>query len=467
LRTPQHGESGRGRRRGPRAEGAAEPSHKATGLPARRFAVALIEAVLQRGMTLDEALAAPTPSRDLAMLEARDRAFARLIASTVVRHLGVLEQVLGHFLQKPLPKDAGRARSILLAASAQLLFIATPAHAVINLAVEQCRRDRLARRFDKLANAVLRRVAAEGPAIRDSLDAPRLDIPAWLWRRWSAAYGEPIARRIAEASLREAPLDVTVKDDAAGWAERLHGHVVSGASIRLLEPGRIEELPGYEDGAWWVQDAAAALPARLLGSVRGLRVADLCAAPGGKTAQLASAGAMVTAVDASAKRLAVLRENVRRLRIETEVEVVEADVASWSPARRFDAILLDAPCTATGTLRRHPDILRLKHEEDVSRLAALQARLLRRAADLVAPGGTLIYCTCSLQPEEGEQQVERFLEDHRDYARAAIDPAELGGAADWISPAGDLRTLPHHLRLEHPDLSGMDGFYAARLKRAP
>lgn len=466
MRKPQPGSADRNARtkRNPTSK-EHERRQTRAGLGARRLAVSLIEAVLDRRTTLDDVLADMAQREIATALEPRDRAFARLIATTVLRRLGSLDHVLGSFLDKPLPKEASRVRVILLAAAAQLLCIGTPAHAAIDLAVEQCRRDRHARRFDKLANAVLRRVASEGAAIIGRLDAPRIDVPDWLWRRWSRAYGDATARRIAEASLREAPLDLSVKSDAAGWAEKLGGRVLQTGSVRLVAGGRIEDLAGYQDGQWWVQDAAAALPARLLGAVAGLRVADLCAAPGGKTAQLASAGARVVAVDVSAGRLQVLRENVTRLRLADRVDIIEADIETWAPADRFDAILLDAPCTATGTLRRHPDILRLKIDEDVTRLAATQARLLARAANLLLPGGTLVYCTCSLQPDEGERQIDRFLEQRKDFERIHVRAEEIGGAQDWIAPTGDLRTLPFQLALEPPALSGIDGFYAARLRR--
>jgi 16S rRNA (cytosine967-C5)-methyltransferase len=432
-----------------------------SGLPARRFAVALIESVVGKGTTLDEAL----NDTDPAHLEPRDRAFARLLATTVLRRFGTLDAVLGKFLEKPLPTDAQRARLILHVASAQLLLLGTPPHAAINLAVEHCRRDRLARRFDKLANAVLRRVASKGPAILAELDTPRTDIPEWLWQRWSATYGEATTRRIAEASLREAALDISVKDDAMGWAEKLGGHLLPTGSIRLAHAGRIEELPGYADGGWWVQDAAAALPARLLGKVEGLAIADLCAAPGGKTAQLAAARAHVTAVDSSSHRLTVLQENLARLSLGDSVSIVQADLETWTCAGQFDAVLLDAPCTATGTLRRHPDILHLKRTEDVTRLAALQRRLLARAVDVLKPGGTLVYCTCSLEPEECEQQIEPLLATKQDLMREPVRAVEIGGLDACISSAGDLRTLPFHLALEPPQIAGMDGFYAARLRR--
>jgi 16S rRNA (cytosine967-C5)-methyltransferase len=327
--------------------------------------------------------------------------------------------------------------------------------------VEQARKDHHARRYDRLVNALLRRVAREGAAVLASHDAVRLDIPAWLFERWVSSYGEVDAHQIAEASLTEAALDLSVKTDADAWAERLGGIVLPTGSVRLAAGGRVEDLDGYAEGAWWVQDAAAALPARLLGPVAGRSVADLCAAPGGKTAELAAAGAVVTAVDLKETRLARLVANLERLHL--KADIVGADAATWEPGRTFDAVLLDAPCTATGTIRRHPDILRLKRPDDVAALAALQQRLLDNALRLVKVGGTLVYGTCSLEPEEGPRQIERLLACESRLARAPIAPGEAGVAADWITPEGDLRTLPFHLPSERKELAGLDGFYAARL----
>jgi 16S rRNA (cytosine967-C5)-methyltransferase len=398
-----------------------------------------------------------------AALEARDRALARAVASTVLRRQGELEHVLGAFLERPLPRDQGRLWPILLTGAAQLVCLDMPAHAVVDLAVETTRRDRGAHRFAKLVNAVLRRVAERGPQLLAAQDRVRLNIPDWLWQRWSAAYGPHAARLSAEASLREAPLDISPKSDAPAWAERLGGRLLSTGSIRLTPHGRIDDLPGYAEGAWWVQDAGAALVARAAGDVAGRSVADLCAAPGGKTAALAVAGAQVTAVDLSVARLERLRENLKRLSL--AVDVVEADVAAWSPGRTFDAVLLDAPCTATGTIRRHPDILRLKRPDDVARMADLQERMLAHAATLVRPGGLLIYSTCSLEPEEAERQIAAFLPAHPDFQRLPIEATEIGAEPAWIAADGDLRTLPFHLTLEPASLSGIDGFYAARLRR--
>lgn len=397
-------------------------------------------------------------------IESRDRALARLIVLTVLRRKGEFEAVIQSFIEKPLPRDTGALRSILLVAAAQLLALDTPPHAAISLAVDQTRLDRKARRFDKLTNAVLRRVAASGNDILATLDPVGLNVPAWLRERWASAYGPGLARDIAAASLREAALDLSVKADPAAWAGRLGGIVLPTGSVRLLRTGRIEDLEGFADGAWWVQDAAAALPARLLGPVAGRAVADLCAAPGGKTAELAAAGARVTAVDRSPARLARLTQNLERLAL--DADVTAADVLAWEPGRTFDAVLLDAPCSATGTIRRHPDILHLKRKDDLAERASLQRRLLDKAASLVKPGGRLVYCVCSLEPEEGPEMIARFLAEEADgVERVPVVSSEAGIDAAWITPEGDLRTLPSHLAQADPALSGMDGFYAARLRK--
>jgi 16S rRNA (cytosine967-C5)-methyltransferase len=422
--------------------------------------VRLLTNVLGDGHAFDSAVAKEFQTSGL---EPRDRALARLISATVLRRLGELEAVLNSYLEKPLPKQKGALWPILLSGAAQLLFLETPPHAAVGLAVDQVRKDRHAARYDKLANALLRRVAREGVTTLQAKGGLALNVPPWLLQRWTKAYGAETARRIAEASLAEAPLDLTVKDAPEVWAERLGGRVLPTGTVRLPAGGRIEDLAGYADGAWWVQDAAAALPMRLLGDVAGKSVVDICAAPGGKTAQLAAAGADVIAVDVSGGRLKRLAANLERLQL--KAELVEADAAAWAPQRTFDAVLLDAPCTATGTIRRHPDILRLKRPNDVAALADVQTSLLDNAAKLVATGGTLIYCTCSLEPEEGAQQVERFLARNAQFARAPIAAGVAGIAPEWLTPDGDLRTLPFHSAGDTPQLSGMDGFYAARLIR--
>jgi 16S rRNA (cytosine967-C5)-methyltransferase len=440
----------------------------ADGLAARDVAASALFSVFVEKRAFDDVFAKVSEARSLAP---RDRGFARLIAATVLRHRGSLNAVIRSFLDKPLPENQGRLEPILLCAAAQLLFLRTPPHAAISLAVDQCRVDSAARRFDKLANAVLRRVSVEGDAVLAELDVVKLNVPSWLLARWQNTYGHEVAREIALASLTEAPLDLSIHGDVNAWAETLGGSVLPTGSIRLNASGRIEDLPGYDDGAWWVQDAAAALPVKLFGDLRGKQVADLCAAPGGKTAQLAAGGARVTSVDKSPGRLNRLKGNLARLGLDAETAV--ADASAFDPGRQYDAVLIDAPCTATGTIRRHPDILHLKRDDDVAALAAVQAPILARAATLVEPGGTLVYCTCSLEPAEGRDQVAKFLAVHPEFSRSPVTPADLVGPGSvghdvvkaWISDEGDLRTLPHHLSDLPFGQTGMDGFFAARLIR--
>lgn len=431
------------------------------GWAARDTAARILQKIRVKHQPLDEALSL-LDSAD-APHAANDRAFTRAIVSTVLRRKGQIDDALARFVSAPLPDSRGTLDDILLVAGAQLLFMDTPAHAVINIAVDQARRDRGARRFAALVNAVLRRVAAASSEIVADQDAARLNTPDWLWDRWAANYGEDAAHAIAAQHMLEPPLDLSVKSDPNGWALRLGGVALPTGSVRLAGRGRIEALDGYDEGEWWVQDAAAALPARVLGNITGQRVADLCAAPGGKTAQLALAGAKVTAVDQSPKRLKRLRENLSRLGL--EAEAVAADATAWQPDEPFDAVLLDAPCTATGTIRRHPDIAHLKRPADLEKLSALQTRLLDNAVTLLRPGGCLVYCTCSLEPEEGINQIEHLPEKHPAIRLEPIDTTRLGAPDAWLRPPGVIRTLPHQMPADEPALSGIDGFFIAKLQK--
>jgi len=435
------------------------------GLPVRRAAAELLAAVLQKKQPLDDILGRSLDGGFMFDLPARDRAFTRAIVAASLRRKGQLDDVLGTFLERGMPDRSGTLYPILLSGAAQLIFLETPPHAAIDLAVRLAQYDPRATRYAKLVNAVLRRVAVEGKAIASRLDAAKINTPDWLWSRWVSYWGKDRARKIAEAHLVEPPLDLSVQGDAALWAETLSGRVLpTGSSVRLLPKGRIEALPGFDEGAWWVQDVGASLPAKLLGDVAGKRVADLCAAPGGKTAQLALAGASVTAVDSSKTRLSLLGDNLARLGL--TAETVHADASTWQTDETFDAVLLDAPCSSTGTIRRHPDIPYIKAPKDISELAALQARLLDNAAKLLKPGGRLVYSTCSLEPEEGEAQIAALMTRNADLGLAPVAADELSGQAEWIEPSGCLRTFPYDLALDTPEWSGMDGFFAARLVRA-
>jgi 16S rRNA (cytosine967-C5)-methyltransferase len=434
------------------------------GLPARRMAVRVLTSVLVDGHPLDEVLERLNAGV-LASFAERDRGFVRAIASTTLRRLGQIDAALAAFMDKPLPKGAGPAREILRTAAAQLLFMDGKPHAVIDLAVRLAAEDRRARAFKAVVNAVLRRVAEEGPAVIAGQDAAALDVPAWLWRRWSDRYGEATTRAIAAMHLEEPALDLTVKADPGRWAEALGGRVLPNGSVRIPAGGRIEAHEGFAAGDWWIQDAAASLPARLLGDVAGKRVLDLCAAPGGKTAQLAAAGAIVTAVDRSPQRIARLEGNLARLGL--AATTVVADALDFTADDPYDAILLDAPCTATGTIRRHPDIPWLKSPDAIADMAAAQGRLLRHAVDLLAPGGRLVYCTCSLEPEEGEEQIARLIANGAPVERVAIDPATIGAPAEAAAADGDLRTLPCHWPAREPRMGGLDGFFISVLINCP
>lgn len=435
------------------------------GLAARRIAADILDGVLHRHRTLDDQLEGTGAHPGLKSLSDRDRALMRRLVATILRRLGTLGHLLSRLLDRGVPTDAPRAQSALLIGAAQILWMDVPDHAAVDLSVRLVQSDRRAARYAGLVNAVLRRCAREGKVLADDVRSQTLDVPPWLLARWVAHYGEADAHAMAAALSHEPSLDLTVKSDASQWASRLHGEVLPTGTVRTLLHGPVTMLPGFSEGKWWVQDAAAALPARLFGDIAGKSIADLCAAPGGKTAQLAHAGARVTAVDRSPARMTRLRDNLARLSL--EAETVVADALEWpGPAASFDGVLVDAPCTSTGTIRRHPDVAWLRQEADIAPLAVLQKRLLQRAVMLLKPGGTLVYCTCSLEPEEGEAAIGALLATEPGLRRAPIAAAEVAGLAEIVTAEGDLRTLPCHLPHADPRLAGLDGFYVARLVKA-
>ncbi|PHY19373.1 RsmB/NOP family class I SAM-dependent RNA methyltransferase [Caulobacter sp. BP25] len=419
------------------------------GLPAREAALTLIDAALSRRGGLDEAASA----NGFRFLEPRERAFARALAMAVLRHLGPIDRALAARLQKAPPD---RVMHLLRLGAAQAFHLEVPAFAAVATSVELAGANKTSRPFKGLVNAVLRGLLRDAPPSND----PTLLAPPWLYSRWVAAFGEATAREIAGQIALEPATDLSLKPDAdsAALAQALEGEILPGGSLRLRRKGDVAAWPSFEDGTWWVQDAAAAIPARLLDVKAGEAVLDLCAAPGGKTLQLAAAGADVVALDRSAARLKRLEENLVRTGL--TAEVVAADGAAWDDERTFDAILLDAPCSATGTFRRHPDVLWAARPGDVASLAGVQARILDSAADRLKPGGRLVYCVCSLEPEEGEAQVEAFLARRPDMALDPIAPGEGGAPEASLTPRGTLRLLPHQLD------GGQDGFFAARFRKA-
>jgi 16S rRNA (cytosine967-C5)-methyltransferase len=429
-------------------------------LLARQVALTLLETVLSRKVPLDQAL---DDSRDLPMLSPRDRGFVRMVVSTTLRRLGQIDDLIYQAGdRRPLPQPL-LLHHLLRMGVAQILFMNVPDHAAVNTAVEIAEL-RGMQRQKGFVNAILRRITREGQEWLSRQDESRLNIPEWLLKSWVDDYGLRTAAEIGLANLGEAALDITVKIPAERdyWAQALEATILPTGSLRREPGGSVIELPGFEDGVWWVQDSSAALPAKLFGDLNGVHVIDLCAAPGGKTAQLAAAGASVLALDRSAKRLKRLEENMIRLNLEDQVKCETADAAVWLPRDPVMAILLDAPCTATGTIRRHPDVMALKGPQDQNNLADLQARMLDNAVLMLAPGGILIYCTCSLQKAEGERQIEAFLARNKGkMARKPISAAEIGGLDGAITPDGDVRVLPGEMAA----YGGSDGFYIARLVR--
>ena len=429
-----------------------------TGLAPREAAAAVLGQVLSGGSILDDVLR--TEPR-LARLDARDRAFARNLAATVLRRLGQIDSIIRSCLDRPLPRSGEGARMALRLGLCQILFLDIPTHAAVDTSVALARRHGL-EKFSGVVNAILRRVTRGN---RDRLLARHpalLNVPDWLRRSWTAAYGEEATAEIAAAHLASPPLDLTVRNDPAVWAERLGGEHLWADSVRIRSGGAVSELDGYVDGAWWVQDVAATLPVRLLAQnvAPGARVLDMCAAPGGKTAQLVAAGFDVTAVDMSSRRLKLVAENLARLGL--SAQLVAADATDWTVPRPFDAVLVDAPCSATGTIRRHPDIPLARTRADVERLARVQARLLEAASALAAPGGVIVYSVCSLEVEEGHGVVEAACDEGAGLGRDPVGRAELEGLPVRISEVGDTRTLP----CDMAERGGMDGFFISRLRKA-
>ena len=429
----------------------------AAGVPARAAAQAILSAVLRKRRPLDAAQDEVLAESKLAP---RDAGFARAIAGETLRRFGQLDALLRECLHKPLaPHRTGPTLEILLTGACELLFLGVPAHAAVDAANRLAARDSKAVHFKALINATLRRLARDGRAMLDAQDAARLNTPDWLWARWCERFGEETARAFACAHTLPAPLDILTTRTGFDAARLPRAMALPGGVLRLADAGRVDILCGFSEGEWWVQDFAAGLPARLLGDVHDRTVIDLCAAPGGKTAQLASMGAHVIAVEREASRIPRLKENLERLKL--SVELVEADVRDYAPETRAPFVLLDAPCSATGTIRRHPELPCIKSASDVLSCVQTSSELLDAASDMVADGGTLVFAVCSLEREEGEEQAADFLRRHAEFRRDPISAAEVFDQAELVSVDGDLRTLPCHFA----GLGGMDGFYAARFKR--
>jgi 16S rRNA (cytosine967-C5)-methyltransferase len=443
-------------------EGRGRQSEQCPGLAARLAAAAILNDIVARSHPLDQCFSGTAILSRLGGLEPRDIALARSIVTVALRRLGTIRAALAALLQTGLPRQAAHLEWTLIAASAQILFLDVPDHAAVDLAVRMARLEAKDAPYASLVNGVLHNLIHAREKILRESDPLDHDTPEWLAERWRNTYGAAGAHAIASAHRYEPTLDLTVLSDPLIWAERLGATVLPTGSLRLRTYVPVTELPGFAEGHWFVQDAAAALPARLLGVGPGSKVADFCAAPGGKAAQIAAAGAEVTAIDRSAERLKKLAANFARLKL--RASIVVADVVNFRMGP-FDAILVDAPCLATGTIRRHPDIAWIKKPRDILALTALQTRLLDKAVELVKPGGMIVYCTCSLEPEENEIQIAALLRRNPGVMRLPIEPSEVGDLPEVLNENGELRTLPSHLAAAEPRLSGLDGFFAARLLR--
>jgi 16S rRNA (cytosine967-C5)-methyltransferase len=440
--------------------GTADVTPDAAGLASRQAAAKLLAAVVDAGTPLDGMTDAHHGHPQYRALDERDRALVRAILNSALRRRGSIEAILAARIDRPLPANARTLAHVLHVALAQILFLDIPDSAAVDLAVEHAKADPRTARFAGLVNAVLRGVARDKQAALDAVAGAR-NAPDWFVRRLEAAYGKHEAETILAAYLLEPTIDFTVKSDEPEWAERFGGVVLPSGSVRVERlDGPVTALPGFEDGQWWVQDAAAALPARLMGDIAGKKVADLCAAPGGKTAQLSLAGADVTAFDISANRLKRLEQNLARLGLPARTAV--GDIAKYEGEALFDAVLLDAPCSSTGTVRRHPDVLWTKSEADIVKLAGVQRALLDEALRLTRPGGTIVFSNCSLDPLEGEELVTAFLAQTPNVALDPIGADEIAGIGEFVTPEGYLRTTPAGLAMATPELSGLDGFFAAR-----
>lgn len=433
------------------------------GLQSRQTAARLLGAVIEKKTSLDGLTDNEHGHPHYLALASRDRALVRAILGAALRHRGDIEAAINRLLDRPLPQGAKALQHVLHVAAAQILYLDVPDHAAINLAVVAAKENPQLKRFSGLVNAVLRRLSKEADTIRAESE-PFANAPQWFSNMLVDVYGEKKAKAILAIQQYEPPLDLTVKADPEMWAARLDGYVLPNGSIRLAKlAAPLTELPGFVKGAWWVQDVAASLPARLMGNIKGQRVADLCSAPGGKTAQLALTGANVTAVDLSANRLKRLGHNMVRLGFTVDTWV--GDLREMAPAHPFDAVLLDAPCSSTGTIRRHPDILWTKNEDDIHKLASLQTDFLNHAIRLTRRGGLIVFSNCSLAPAEGENLVNQLLGTSKDVELLPVMPNEMPGLEHLITPEGFLRTTPADLPHDNPRLAGMDGFFVARLKR--
>ena len=440
-------------------QSAKDTSPASETLSSRVIAHNLLMMVLERGQALDNIL-----ERDEKFLElsTRDKAFVRMLVATTLRRTGQLDDMIKKASGRDDAPTPPALHHLLRMAATQIVFMNVPDYAVVDTAVAMSEELNLGR-SKGFVNAVLRRITENHHEWITKQDEARLNTPQWLMQSWIEDYELRVAAEIAQANLSEAPLDISLKNpsEMEHWAEELDATILPTGTLRTKPKGAIQNLPGFKDGMWWVQDASASLPAQLFGDIAGANVLDMCAAPGGKTAQLLTMGASVTALDRSSARLKRLEENLKRLRLKGDCRLELADASEWHSAEKFEYILLDAPCSATGTIRRHPDVMYLKKPLDVERLVDVQRRLLNNALNMLVPGGVLIYCTCSLQKTEGENQIDTILSEHTNVRRLPLSSLDVGGLDIIVNEQGDIRVLPFHMAVH----GGMDGFYISRLQK--
>lgn len=426
----------------------------ANNIKSREIAFLVIKKVLDEGATLEGAT--DRFSKDISP---KDRGFIRHLTTTAIRRLGQLDKIINHCTKTKLGNTQMAIRHVLRLGIAQLLFSEVPSHAAVNTSVDLVGKN-VSKKLHYLkntVNAVLRKVDRERDEQLKKFSNTRLNFPKWLLDSWDQRYGQACVKEMLALMLEQAPLDISLKPDLdpQEWANRLKGKGVPGGGVRLSNAGKVTEIEGYSEGKWWVQDMAARIPAGLLGAGPGDRVLDLCAAPGGKTAQSAAKGSLVTAVDFSKGRLKRLSENMARLNFKPDV--IESDVLDFVTREKYDYILLDAPCSSTGTIRRHPEILHSRKASDVIEMAKIQTKMLDHAESLLKEGGILIYCVCSMEQEEGPDQIKALLERHGSLKRKEIIKEEMPGLEQAILETGDVQTLPHYIE------GGMDGFFISRL----
>lgn len=445
--------------RGGKPKKAGKP--KVPGLAARQAALALLSAVFDEKRLFEHAVSETGGLKPYLSLDERDRSLARAIAIVVFRHKMTIDAAIKRCLERPLAKRQKMAARILQTAAAQIAFLDIPDHAAVSVSTELATGFPETAPLKGLINAVCHRMIRE----KETLFArsEKGGAPKWLFNALSGAWGEDAAWAINAAHVKGAPVDLTFRANIPAALRDLKSETLPGGSLRLFETGRIEELPGFSDGYFWVQDAAAALPVSLLGDLSGQTALDLCAAPGGKTLQLIASGAKVTAVDRSEDRLARLHENLARMKL--SATVTAADLDEYEPEGQFDLVLLDAPCSATGTIRRHPDLMWSKSPAGIEALVAIQSSFLKRAAAFVKPGGRLLYCTCSLLPAEGEEQAEGFLAENPSFVREAFDAKGDAALEALLTEDGALRTRPDSWDGDGFPDGGLDGFFAVVFRR--